>query len=80
MNGAGTGLQLSMMKIKKVATTQPVLRRGLSASSAVVVGSAVRTAAPFLPVITTPRTTASATRVSVLCVPVLNKIKKSPTG
>ena len=71
MNGAGTGLQVSMMKIQKVATTQLVLRLGLTASAAVVVGTTALTARLFFAVITTARTSASTTLVSVLCVPVL---------
>ena len=74
MNGAGTGLQVSMMKIQKVATTQPVPRRALTALSAVVVGTTILTAVRFLAVATTTLTTAATTLVSVMCVPVLNKI------
>ena len=80
MNGAGTGIQISMMKIQKVATTQPVLRLGLTASTAVVVGTPniLATGTPvnvlFLAVTTTYLTTTTTALVSVWCVPVLNKI------
>ena len=72
MNGAGTGLQVSMMKIQKVATTQPVPRRALTALSAVVVGTTIRITVLFLAVLTATRSAASL--AFVLCVPVLNKI------
>ena len=74
-NGAGTGKQTVTMKKQKVEATQPVPRRALTASFAVVVGTTVRAAVLFLGVVTAATlTTATAAMVSVLCVPVLNKI------
>ena len=75
MNGAGTGLQVSMMKIQKVEATQPVLRLGLTASTAVVVGAAVLASVQFLTVAANALATASAFLLgSAWFVPVLIKI------
>ena len=70
-NGAGTGLQTVTMQKQKVEATQLVLRLGLTASTAVVVGTTFLTAVLFLTVATTALTTAAATLVSVWCGPVL---------
>ena len=72
-NGAGTGLQTVTMQKQKEEVTQLVLRLGLTASTAVVVGAAVLTSVLFLAVTTSALTAAAATLVSVWCVPVLNK-------
>ena len=73
-NGVGTGRQVVMTQAQKEAVTQLAPRRARTASTAVVVGSAIRAAAPLLTVATSARTTAAASLVSVWCVPVLNKI------
>ena len=73
-NGAGTGLQIVTMQKQKEEVTQLVIRLGLDASTAVVVGIAIRTTVLFLAVRAAARTTVAAAMVSVLCVPVLNKI------
>ena len=73
-NGAGTGLQTVTMQKQKEEVTQLVLWLGLTASTAVVVGAAIRTSVLFLAVTTSARTAAAAALAFVLCVPVLNKI------
>ena len=74
-NGAGTGLQTVVtMQKQKEEVTQLAPRRGGTASSAVVVGTAIRSTVLFLTVTATTFTAATATLVSVLCVPVLIKI------
>jgi hypothetical protein len=60
-----------MTQEKKEAVIQLVLRLGLTASVAVVVGTTVLTAVQFLAVAASALTTAAAALVSVLCVPVL---------
>ena len=72
-NGAGTGLQKSMIQRKKVAAIQRVPRRVAAASFVVVVGSTPLTERLFLVVATTPPTAAATFLVSGWCVPVLNK-------
>ena len=67
-NGAGTGLQTVTIQKQKVATTQPVLRLGLAASAAVVVGTAILAAVQFLSVAAAALAAATATLVSVWCV------------
>ena len=76
-NGAGTGLQTVTMQKQKEEVTQLVLRLGLIASTAVVVGAAVRTAVLFLAVAASTRTSATTTLAFVLCVPVLIKFLKA---
>ena len=75
-NGAGTGRQPVTMQKQKEEVTQLVLRLGLAASTAVVVGatSTIRNAVLFFTVAaTSPRAATSAALAFVLCVPVLNK-------
>ena len=74
MNAAGTGIQEVTIQKQKVEVTQLVPRRGLTASSAVVVGTAIRTAVLFLSVAAAPLTPAASGLVSAWCVPVLIKI------
>ena len=73
-NGAGTGLQTVTMQKQKEEVTQLVLRLGLTASTAVVVGSAVLRSVLFLAVAAAALAAAATSLVSVWCVPVLNKI------
>jgi hypothetical protein len=63
-----------MTQQQKVEATQLALRLGLTASTAVVVGSTILTAVLFLAVATASLSGASTTLVSVWCVPVLIKI------
>ena len=65
------------MQKQKEEVTQLVLRLGLAASTAVVVGAAVRTAVLFLTVAAAPRTAATTALAFVLCVPVLIKFLKA---
>jgi hypothetical protein len=60
------GKNLKKIKGKGYKEYEP--RRALTASTAVVVGSAMRMAALFLAVATTTRTTAASALVSVWCV------------
>lgn len=77
-NGAGTGLQTVTMQKQKEAATQLVPRRATTASTAVVVGTTVRTAAPFLAVAATTRTPATTILASVLCVQQKQQINTKP--
>ena len=52
----------------------------LTAYNAVVPGITTITSAGFLTGAAATRSTATSPAVSVLCVPVLNKFKKSPKG
>ena len=73
MNGAGIGMIMATT-VKVLETTQPVLRRAISAFFAVVLGVATTTSVGLLAVAaTTALATATTTLVSVLCVPVLIK-------
>ena len=56
--------------------TVTILRLGLAASAAVVVGSSLMTSVQFLAVTTTALTIATTTLVSAWCVPVLIKSAK----
>lgn len=76
-NGAGTGLQTVTMQKQKEEVTQLAPRRGRTASTAVVVGTTIRTSVLFLAVADSTLTTAPATLVSVWCVPVLIKFLKN---
>ena len=74
VNGAGIGLQIVMTQQQKVEATQLVLRLGLTASTAVVIGAAILTTVLFLAVTSTALAAAAAILVSAWCVPVLIKI------
>ena len=73
MNGAGTGLQIAIIQAQKEVVTQLVLRLGLAASTAVVVGASILASVLFLTVTTAALASATTSLVSVLCVPVLSK-------
>ena len=68
MNGAGTGCHSVTIQKQKVEATQLVLRLGLPASSAVVVGTAILATVLFLAVTAPSLTAATSALVSVLCV------------
>ena len=72
-NGAGIGM-IKPTTVKVLETTQPVLRLGLYASTAAVVGTAFLPTVQFLTVASGVYLTATTTAmVSVLCVPILIK-------
>ena len=76
MSGVGTGIQVVMVQLQKAVETQLVPCRGLAASTAVVVGEAIRIAVRCPFVTTTTRMAASSTLGSAWFVPVLSKITK----